>query len=659
MAAPVHSTPSHRRRELLVCLALVLCTLAVYWPIQGHGFLNLDDGAYVSQNAHVRAGLTWSSIRWAFTTGYFSYWHPLTWLSHMLDYQLFALDPAGHHATSIQLHTAAVLLLFLLLRQTTGSLWRSAFAAAFFALHPLRVESVAWISERKDVLSALLWMLTMLAYVWYAKRPSILRYAALLLSFALGLMAKPMLVTLPFVLLLFDYWPLRRIGKTSEESPTKPAPAKILLLEKVPLFILAAASAIITLAITTRSGAAPSLTRHSLQARIALSLVAYVKYVAMILWPHDLAILYPHPSAPFPWWQVAAAAFFLGGMTLLAAFAARRHGYLPVGWLWFLVTLVPVIGVVQVGTQFVADRWTYIPSVGIGIMIVWGLADLASRSPVLKRSLAAVGVVALVASAAATEVQIYRWRDNEALFRQTVRVTENNVLAHTNLAQALIEKGKVDEAIEHCAEALRIKPDYEQAVNNLGVALFMKRELRPAKALFRRVIEINPSQVEAYNNLGRVLVEEHKATEAVSVYETALRIQPNHVGALIGLADALCQAREYEPAIARYAAALDLDPGRGDALRGIAHALAELGRFDEAAAHCMKALELDPADVEARYYLGVALARLGATADAMECLQQVLTLVPDHKAARQWLSLLESGEELPQGAVSRTKPPAP
>ena len=455
-----HAEDSMRQRPALILgIAITLLTLALYWRVQGHGFLHYDDYQYVVDNPHVRHGLTRQGVLWALTSGYASNWHPLTWLSHMLDCELYGLNPQGHHLNNLLLHIANALLLFRLLLRMTGALWRSAFVAALFALHPLHVESVAWVAERKDVLSTLFWMLTLGAYLRYRERPTGTRYLATLFLFALGLAAKPMLVTLPFVLLLLDCWPLGRM----------PSPRSLLPLvrEKAPFFVLAALSSVITFWVQSHWGAV--VLSIPLKERLANALVSYVGYGAKMLWPVNLACFYPHPLDGLPLWQAAGALLLLAGVTVAVVRAGRRLPYLAVGWLWYLGTLVPVIGLVQVGAQAMADRYTYVPLIGLFVMLSWGAGSLAAKGPLPKIATAALSAALLAALLPLTWSQISHWKDSETLFAHALEVTDRNLLAHNNLGNALARQGRLEEAEFHLVEALRLRPDYAAAQNNLGI----------------------------------------------------------------------------------------------------------------------------------------------------------------------------------------------
>jgi Flp pilus assembly protein TadD len=562
---------------------LAIATLAVYAQAVGHGFVSYDDPDYVAGNPYVRAGLTRAGFFWALTTGHAGNWHPLTWLSHMLDCQLYGLRPGAHHLTSVLLHTANALLLFALLRGMSGALWPSAAVAAFFALHPLHVESVAWVAERKDVLSTLFWMLTLLAYGRYARRPGLRRYLLVLILLALGLMAKPMLVTLPLVMLLLDVWPLGRLPLAgAPEGTATPAvasarrdawpPALRLVLEKVPFVALAAASSIVTFAIQLHGGAVAPVDTLPFKVRVANALVSYAAYLGKMIYPAGLVIFYPR--VPLPAWQVAAAGLALMGGCLLVIWLARRQPWLMVGWLWYLVTLLPVLGLVQVGDQAMADRYTYVPLIGPFIMLAWSAAEIARRWPAWRAVLAASVCVLLAGCAAATALQLRYWRSSMTLFEHAVEVIPDNYVAHFSLGNALAEQGRLDEALVHYYAALRVKPDLAKAHGNVGVILARQGKLAEAVAHYAEALRLNPDLPEAHNNLGAALADQGRIEEAIAHYERALRLRPDYADAHTNLGMALAAQGKIDLAIAHYSEALRLDPGHPGARYNLDRALA-------------------------------------------------------------------------------------
>jgi tetratricopeptide (TPR) repeat protein len=583
-----------------LALALVALTAFVFAPVGGHDFLNLDDAAYVTANPQVAAGLTWRGAAWAVTTGHAGNWHPLTWLSHMLDVEWFGMDAGKHHLTSALLHAGTTVLLFLLLRGLTAAPGRSAFVAALFGVHPLHVESVAWIAERKDVLSTLFWVLTLLAYVVYVRRPSLGRYLTVVITFALGLMAKPMLVTLPFVLLLLDFWPLKRSFAVSGAR-------RVLLYEKLPLLALALASSVATLVVQQQAGAVAALDRLPLDRRVANAIVAYVTYVTRAVWPADLAAIYPYPGALSPW-LVAFTAVALVLVSIAAVRAIRVVPYVFVGWFWYLGTLAPVIGLIQVGGQPTADRYTYVPLIGLSIMVAWGAADRVARRPAWRAALGAGALLVVMASAAASRRQVGYWRDSVALWQHAIEATAGNYRAYGNLGHALAERGQWDAAIARYREALTIKPDFAEIHHRLGLALADRGRMTEAIRSYREALRLLPDYVHAHNNLGLALVAEGQIDEAAGHFLDAVRLDPTLAQAHSNLGVARARQGRLDEAVRHFSEALRIAPDSADAHANLAFALTDLGRPREAIPHYREALRLRPADLRARHGLDVALA---------------------------------------------------
>lgn len=526
-------TASSRR---LVALGLLALVWAVFGQVRNHAFIDYDDGEYVYENAHVKDGLAAEGVVWAFTTTYAANWHPLTWLSHMADVELFGLDAGWHHLVNVLLHGLNAVLLFLVLRSMTGAPWRSAFVAALFAIHPLHVESVAWVAERKDVLSASFWFLTMGAYVRYARRPGPGRYALVLAALALGLLAKPMLVTLPFVLLLLDVWPLRRV--------VPGAPARI-VIEKIPLLALAAASSVVTVVAQSSKSATASLEDIPLGARLAHAAVAYVDYLVKAVWPSRLSVFYPHPASVgegTPTLQWVGAIVFLSLVTALAAWQWRRLPYLLVGWLWYLGTLVPVIGVVQVGEQAMADRYTYLPLIGILLIAAWGVPDLVEGWRHARKALVASGVGAVAVLSWLAFVQAGYWRGPPSLYEHAIAVTRRNFVAWNNLGMYHLNRGELENAADMFREAIRAKPAYAIAHYNLGVALAGSGLSPAAMAAYRETVRLDPAYVEAWVNLGILYRSIGDFAAAISCHTTALAIRPDDAIAMQDLVLAYAQA---------------------------------------------------------------------------------------------------------------------
>jgi tetratricopeptide (TPR) repeat protein len=522
------------RRELLICLGLLLAVAAVFGQVAGHQFVSYDDRVYLTENWVVRGGLTLDGIRWAFTTTRDANWFPLTWLSHMLDVTLFGSHPAGHHLMNVAIHGVTTVLLFLFWARATGAVWPSALLAALFALHPLRAESVAWAAERKDVLAALFWLLTMHAYLRYSRSPGVGRYLAVAGLFALGLMCKPMLVTLPFVLLLLDWWPLQRFRPVAGNAAgTAPPPMGRLLLEKLPLLLLALCSGILTYLVQQRGGAVSSLDQVPFWSRLANALVSYGVYLRQLLWPSGLAVFYPFDHRQ-PVWQAVLAGTGLLAATILLLGQWRRRPWLAVGWLWYLGTLVPVIGLVRIGAQSHADRYTYLPSVGALLVLVWGGQELCKR-PGRRWLTVTLAAGVLIAAGLLTTLQLRHWQDTVTLFRRAVAVTSGNWLAHNNLAAELIRRGELNEAMWHLERALASRPDYDSAYANLGIAYINLRQPDRAVAALRTAVRLNPRETTAWYRLGVTLARLGDLAGAREAYDRLLPLDPAQAARLFPL----------------------------------------------------------------------------------------------------------------------------
>ena len=678
-------------RPRIVCVLLALVTLLIYLPVRHYSFVNLDDGKYVTENPMVQAGLTWAGVKYAFTSWYGDFWHPLTCLSHMLDCQLFGLNAGGHHLVSVLFHATNAVLLLLLLLRLTGAFWQSAFIAALFAWHPLHVESVAWVAERKDVLSTFFGLLTLMAYVRYAQgvnsdmrqvtRTSSIQsrvtchasryYWLTLLFFALRLMSKPMLVTLPFVMLLLDYWPLRRVtgdgwqvtgdkksvGKLSTLNCTPNAFGAQLstILEKWPFFALAAASCVVTFVAQKRGEAVVSLGGYPLSSRIANAAVAYVKYLFNSVYPVNLAVIYPLPiySLPKenPWVQVAGAIIVLAMISWVIWRARRQRPYLLTGWLWYLGMLVPVVGLVQVGSQAMADRFTYLPLIGVFIGVVFGLGDLAKKLRLEPMVMASVAGVVLAGCLFATARQLRFWRDSETLFEHTLAVTKDNPIAQSNLGTALSEAGQPQEAAEHFGEALRLNPGYAPAHYNLGVALTQTGHLQEAMEHFREALRLNPDYARAHYNLGVALTQTGHLQEAMEHFREALRLNPDYAPAHYNLGHALLQTGQPQEAIEHFQEALRLKLDDAPAHNNLGVALVQTGHPQEAIKHYQEALRLQPNLPEAQYNLGNALLQTGQPQEATAHFQEALRLKPDYAMAHNNLGVALAQTGQPQAAI--------
>jgi len=611
--------PRHRSIQVAaVSAALVVATLAAFSGARSNSFLNYDDDVYVTENPHVVNGVSGENVRWALRSTEAANWHPATWLSHMIDVELFGFDAGRHHMTSVVLHAVNAVLLFLLFVRMTGALWRSAFVAGLFALHPLHVESVAWIAERKDVLSTLFWLLTTMAWLRWLSSKTAARYALVVACFAVGLMAKPMLVTLPLTLMLLDVWPLAR--------------APYLWKEKVPLFAMAAGSCVVTLVAQHRGGTILALSGLSLPSRVGNAAVTYGWYLGKTVWPTELAAFYPHPGA-IRAWPAIVSALLLVGVTALAIRLARRAPYLAVGWSWYLVTLVPVIGLVQVGLQSAADRYTYVPLVGVFVAVSWGLAAIAEARPPLRPAVAAVSTAVLVALIPVTRAQVRHWKNNTTLFEHALAVTSSNCLAHNNLGLALAGAGQLEAAVTHYDEALRIKPDYIDAMSNRGAALHRLGRYQEAIDQLERALAVHPESPGVEVNLGNSLVATGRIDAAIEHYQRALRMRPGFYDAHQNLGLVLDNVGRHDEAITHYEQALHHRPSDAAAHLGLAAALSGAGRLDAAIPEFDAALRLKPDYAQAYNAWGIALAAVGRNAEALDRYDRALRLRPDDAAA--------------------------
>lgn len=616
-------------------------TLAVFRPMLDHEFLKYDDDTYVTDNRHIQSPLNGQALGWAFTTGYGSNWHPLTWLSHMLDFQLFELNPRGHHLISLVLHTANAVLMLLVLRRMTSALWPSALVAALFAWHPLHIESVAWVAERKDVLSTFFWLLTMWFYVRYAQRRKPAPYLLALAFFVLGLMTKPMLVTLPFVLLLLDYWPLQRMhfDKWSSVTPSGNHRNNVLSLlwEKTPFFVGAFASGIITFLVQRSGGAMATIEVYSMKTRIANALVAYVGYIAKMCWPSRLAVLYPHPGNNLPVAKVALCAALLLLLTICFVILSRRRKYLAVGWLWYLGTLVPVIGLVQVGVQGLADRYSYMPLTGLFIIIVWGIRDLSANLPYRRIILSILAIAVLSGLTFCTHLQLRYWKNSLTLFERTLDVTSDNYLMHNNYANLLGDLGRTEEAIAHFQQSLKLRPDSPHIHTNVANLLWQLGRGNEAVEHYHRALSLKPDFAPAHYNSGVALAGQGKHEQAIAAYRQAVRFQPDYVEALSNLGFELAQQGKYDQAVNYYNQAIEFDPDNVIAQGRLGLALAALGRLDEAIKQFRLVLVARPDDVEMYCNLGILLQRQGKIAEAIGQYRQALQIDPASAKAKRCL----------------------
>lgn len=612
----------------VLCLVLAVLTLAVFWDVRQNDFVNYDDPDYVLENPHVQSGLNAANVAWAFKANHSSNWHPITWISHMIDCELFGLNaPGRHHLTSLFFHTANALLLFLLLNRLTGAVWRSAVVAALFAVHPLRVESVAWVAERKDVLSTLFWMLTLLAYANYARSgPANPKtqgnknkwYVAALVFFALGLMSKPMLVTSPCVLLLLDFWPLRRVsgfgGAPTSNAKPQTKTFSTLLQEKIPFFGLTVVACFVTVWAQKSGGSVRSFTEFPLSLRVENAFVSYVRYMEKMFWPVDLAVFYPHPNA-WPAGLMAISLLILLAVTFAVLKWAQRLPFLPVGWFWFIGTLVPVIGIVQVGIQSMADRYTYVPMIGLYMLIVWGAAEIIIKLPSLRFILAGGAVAAIAASSMITHKQLRFWRNSETLFRHALAVTKDNYTAEENLGIVLARKGReggvapadaqqqLEEAKAHFEKGLAIYPEMAESHHNLGNALLGLGKTDEAKARYEKAVELKQDYAAAYMNLGLIAVKQERMDVAARYYGKVVELKPDDPVGRYNYGTALLNLNKLSEAAAQYTAALQLQPDHFQSLFQLGNIANLQGRRDEAINYFRQVVQLKPDHAEAQSQL--------------------------------------------------------
>jgi tetratricopeptide (TPR) repeat protein len=630
----------HSHRRFLICIVLALATFAVYLPVRNHEFVGYDDDVYVTENPNILSGLSWQSVKWAFTTAHGTNWHPLTSLSHQLDCQLFGLNSRAHHLVNVLFHVANTLLLFIVLSRMTKGFWQSVFVAGLFALHPLHVESVAWVAERKDMLSTMFWLLTMLAYAKYAERPSTGRYIVALVLFVLGLLSKPMLVTLPLVLLLLDYWPLNRFQNSKFSILTS-------IIEKVPFFALSAISSVITFLVQQKGGA---MTLIPLKERVTNAICSYLAYLGKMFWPVNLAVLYPHPAGFLPVSRAVIYGIILILITALVVYYGRRYKYLVTGWLWYLGTLVPVIGIVQVGAQAMADRYTYVPLTGIFIIIAFGAADLLKNIRFKRFILTAFAVPVLFGCVLITSAQLKHWKNSYLLFEHALKVMErgrnalnsytdipNSPQIHNNFANALRQKGRADEAIEHYKIALELDRSFSIARRNLGLTLAEKGRYDEAIKQFSIYYGTDVNITGMREEFGSILARQGKVEDAVGQYQKALAEKPDSVSVLSHLGYTLAQSGKPGEAVEYYSMALRIDPNDIMTHGRLALALSSLGRIDEAIEHCRIVLKSLPNDAEMHNNLGILLQTKGDFKQAAECYRKALQINPDFTEAQKRL----------------------
>lgn len=632
-ATPRTRMQSENAAKWMVCIFLFALVCVVFGRTRQYQFLNYDDDDYVYANPHLTGGLTAGGLRWAFTHVHAHNWHPLTTLSHMLDCQLFGLNPWGHHLTNVLLHAAAAVLLFLTLRSLTANLWRSAFVAAVFAIHPLRAESVAWISERKDVLSGVFFMLTLWTYGRYARSTvrSLGNYFAALLFFAFGLMGKPTLVTLPFVLLLLDYWPLRRIRSAKFFGAWR-----YLLFEKAPFFVLTAISCVVTFGVQQKA-AENGLKPEFLQ-RIGNALLSYAAYLRETVDPRHLAVFYPYHVDDLGIGQPVGALALLLAVTGLFFIVRRTYPFLLVGWLWFLGMLVPMIGLVQVGLQSRADRYTYLPQIGLAIAATWTASEFFGK---LRHGSAALAVTALLILGplvALSSAELSHWRNSETLWNHAIENTSRNPVAQNSLGRVLLEKGELEQAAIHFQEALKFEPESAVIHSNLGKTLQRQQRIGEAAIEFETALQLKPDYAEGFYDLGNICMDAGQAEQAIRYYERAVELKPDLAGVYNNLGNAFRRLGHRDEAIANYRKAIRLRPDMPDPQYNLGNALSAAGNLEEAIACYETSLRLRPNSVAVLNSLGTALATSGKTAEALDHLQAALRLDPNNPETRRNLA---------------------
>lgn len=605
---------------LFICV-LILLVLTAFEPVRHNDFIDYDDPDYITQNSHIQSGFSPSSIRWAFAAGYSSNWHPLTWLSHMLDVQLFGLNPFWHHLHNVVLHTASTVLLFLILQKMLHSIWCSLFIALAFGLHPLRVESVAWASERKDVLSVFLFMLTWVSYLYYTHRGGRWRYLPVLVCYALGLMAKPMLVTLPILLILLDWWPLERFRTVTRVR---------LIAEKIPLFLLSFISCIVTFLVQHAAGSV--VMRIPFSTRLSNAIVSYTGYLTKLLCPIDLAVIYPYPKESIPIGSVMISLVVLIFWTTFALYHRRKRPYLLTGWLWYLVTLIPVIGLIQVGSQAMADRYTYLPSIGILLMIPCAAAELTASWKHQKRILGCLGGLAIAGMILGTRIQVKYWNNSIALYERTLSVTENNYVAENNIAQGLMEQKRFDEAESHILRAFQILPDSPNANANMALLCLVRNQPDQALEYVQKALQNQSGEANVLYNCGLVLEKLGQSDQALSVYEKAIQNKPEYAAALNRIGALREKQGRFHEASDFYRKSIQYNPRQAEGYKNLAWLLAVTPAYKdhnpaEAVQLAQKACQLtffrEPQSLKV---LAAAYARFGQFEEAVKTAQQAIEL---------------------------------
>jgi tetratricopeptide (TPR) repeat protein len=599
-----------KRVRLIIYLGLIAATFVAYEPMRHNGFVSYDDTRYITENPDVRAGITWRTLGRAFTQPHYYMWHPLTTITNMLDCQFFGLNPFWHHLVSLLFHIANVLLLFWILAYITEAKWSSAFIAAVFALHPIQVESVAWAAERKTVLSGLFWFLTILAYIWHTKRPSTGRYIVVFLVYGLCIMTKPTVVTIPLALLLLDYWPLERLNLGSHPAG-RTVPVGRLVIEKVPLLVLSATLAVATFIAQRSGGAVVPLENVSLADRIANMFISYISYIGKMIWPSGLAVFYPLPRADFSNTTVVICTLLFVLISVMSIYIGRRRKYIAFGWLWYVGTLVPVIGLVQSGAQAMANRYMYIPMVGLLMIAVWAVKDLVGNRPRLKVVMAVFAGVVLSSAIIITRMQVRHWQNNITLFEYALKVTKNNSIAENSYGCALFDEGRVTEAIQHLSNAVRISPTFSDARKNLGKVLLKEGKSNEAIACFNELIKRKKESAEVYYHLAMASGMQGKYDDAIKYYSKTLDIDPKYPDAHGRMGTALLAAGRTKEAIAQLNEAAQIKPDRAEVYVNLGTAYTQLGRYEQAIQNWLRAVQLDANNADTLNNLAWLLATAG------------------------------------------------
>jgi tetratricopeptide (TPR) repeat protein len=642
------STDLNLKKNVLIILFLVVSVLIIYWRVHGFQFISLDDPLYVTNNNQVHKGLSLESIAWAFSLskqGEVTNWHPLTWISHMMDYQLFGLNAGMHHMVNVLLHAVNAILLYLVLRWMTGSVWKSAFVASLFALHPVNVDSVAWIAERKNLLSTIFWMLTLITYFFYTKKQSVLMYLLAIVAFCLGSLAKPMLITLPFVLLLLDYWPLGRLKiPPFSEDKTKWSlfyhEAFRLVLEKIPLMILSVGFIYATILSLKYSGTIMASDLTPMDLKIKNAIVSYLIYMGKMIWPKDLSIFYPFPDI-IPLWHVMGSIVVLFFVTAIALKKCRKYPYFIVGWLWFIGTLVPVLGITQAGLwPAIGERWAYIPYVGLFIIIAWGIPDLLARVNNRKNIMVGAATVVLVVLAARTWFQVGYWKDDFSLFSHCIQLDSDNYVAHVNLAIANALQGKSEKAIYHFQEAQRIHSNDVLALDGLGRLYNKLGQYDKAIHFYTEEVRYKPTDIKANFELGSIFATKGDTDNAIKQFSYVTNLDPNHALAYYNLGVISAKKGEVNKAIGYLSSALKLNPNDADSHCTIGIVLMNQGKANDAISHFKEALRIDPSFLEAQNYLESALNYNKKADDGVVRLEQLRLKEPDNPDVLQKLAVL-------------------